>query len=76
MTSYFLCQAGKFVSERAGNPEEVFLQWAHMISLHLCSLSPLTKFKNWIPLRAVKILLRKKMDHTTVSAIKASSVTL
>ena len=32
--------------------------------------------KSLDPLRAKKILIRKKLDHTAVSAIKASSVTL
>ena len=32
--------------------------------------------KNLDPLRAKKIFIRKKLDHTAVSAIKASSVTL
>ena len=32
--------------------------------------------KSLDPLRAKKIVIRKKLGHTTVSAIKASSVTL
>ena len=32
--------------------------------------------KSLDPLRAKKIFIRKKLGHTTVSAIKASSVTL
>ena len=32
--------------------------------------------KSLDPLRAMKTFIRKKLDHTMVSAIKASSVTL
>ena len=34
------------------------------------------KIKGLDPLRAKKTFIRKKLDHTMVSAIKASSVTL
>ena len=42
---------------------------------HEQSIKPIL-MKSLDPLRAKKILIRKKLGHTTVSAIKASSVTL
>ena len=52
----------------------------HLKDIIMKSLDPLrakkTLMKSLDPLRAKKIFKRKKMGHTAVSAIKASSVTL
>ena len=52
-------------------------QWANRNEvLSEPSLSGGIKIKSLDPLRAKKTFIRKKLGHTAVSAIKASSVTL
>ena len=52
----------------------VILLW-HSLNLHIIILQYII-MKSLDPLRTKKIFIRKKLGHTAVSAIKASSVTL
>ena len=54
-------------------------EWQFMCVTYSANLIPLLLriiMKSLDPLRAKKIFIRKKLGHTAVSAIKASSVTL
>ena len=46
------------------------------ITFEKCGTSVQKRMKSLDPLRAKKTFIRKKLGHTAVSAIKASSVTL